>query len=212
MGLFRILRLHKETCFAVLLCIVSVMSYLFGAQVFISAIIFLIALAFVFDERGRTILDKQTSCVYGKNQVRNVDYLIIGDMTDIGDICDKEKKTVCIMAPDRSLEGSFWILKRMFSLLDEESGKAIITVKEKNIKKQGVTLFEYAFLSPVYRNILKVHYLERRRKYPFFYSPVRSLKMICGIKHRSIKTGCLDNSIEDFCRIRGIDVEFRLIR
>lgn len=170
------------------------------------------ALGLFIDERAKRILDEQTSYAYGKKQVRNVDYLIIGDMADIGDICEEGDKTVCIMSPNRSLECSFWVLKRMFSLLDEESGKAIITVKEKNIKKQGVTLFEYSFLSPIYKNILKVHYLEKRRKHPFFYSPIRSFGLVCGTKHKSVKTESLDNNIEEFCRMRGIDVEFRLIR
>lgn len=210
--MLRLLKSHKETCLAALLCLATVISCILGVHACIPIIIFLVALELFINERARGILDEQTSYAYGKKQVRNVDYLIIGDMADTGDICDKGKKTVCIMAPSRSLEGSFWVLKRMFSLLDERSGKAIIIVKEKNIKKQGVTLFEYSFLSPVYRNILKVHYLGKRRKNPFLYSPIRSFELVCGIKHKSVKTGCLDKSIEEFCRVRGIDIEFRLIR
>lgn len=210
--MFRFLKSHKEACLAVLLCLGAVILCILRVHVCIPIIVFLLALGLFIDERAKRILDKQTSCVYGKGQIRNIDYLIIGDMADIRDICGKGKKTVCIMSPNRSLECSFWVLKRMFSLLNEKSGKAIITVKEKNIKKQGVTLFEYSFLSPIYRNILKVHYLEKRRKHPFFYSPIRSFELVCGTKHKSEKTEYLDNNIEEFCHVRGIDVEFRLIR
>lgn len=169
MGMPRFLRSYKEICLAVLLCIVAVILYMIGIQTVIPIIMFLMAFGFFIDERARLMLDEQISYVYGTNQVRNVDYLIIGDMTDTSDVCGKGKKTVCLMAPNRTLEGSFWVLKRMFSLLDEKSGKVVIAVKEKNIKKQGVTLFEYSFLSPVYRNILKAYYLEKRRRHPFFF-------------------------------------------
>lgn len=210
MGMFRFLKSHKQASLVVLLCLGAVILYIFRVHICIPIIILLLALGLFIDERTKRILDEQTSYAYGKKQVRNIDYLIIGDMADIGDICCK--KIACIMAPNRSLECSFWVLKRMFSLLNEKSGKVIITVKEGNIKKQGVTLFEYSFLSPVYRNILNVHFLEKQRKHPFFYSPIRSFLLVCGIKHKTVKTGCIDNSIEEFCRERGINVEFRLIR
>ena len=212
MGMLGFLKSYKELSLAVLLCFAVVILCMLRVHVSIPLITFLLALWLFLDERVKRILDEQTSYVYGIKQARNVDYLIVGDMADIRDICEEGKKIVCIMSPNRSLECSFWILKRMFSLLDEKAGKAIIIVKKENIKKQGVTLFEYSFLSPVYRNILKVSYLEKQRKHPFFYSPIRSFLLVCGIKHKSVKTGCLDNNIEEFCRVRGINVEYRLIR
>lgn len=214
MGMFRFLKLYKETFLVALLCIIAVILYMLGIQIIIPTIILLMALGFLIDERARLMLDEQTSYVYGGKKVRNVDYLIIGDMVDLSDVYGKGKKVVSIMAPNRSLECSFWVLKRMFSLLDEKSGKVIIAVKENNIKKRGITLFEYSFLSPIYRNILEVHYLEKHRKYPFFYSPIKSFKMVCGIgvKRKSDKVDCLDNNIENFCLERGLNVEFRLIK
>ena len=100
----------------------------------------------------------------------------------------------------------------MFSILDEEHGKVVIAVKDKNINKRGVSLFEYSFLSPIYRNILNVHYLEKQRRHPFFFAPLKSISLVCGFRYKSVKSDCPDVRISDFCQERGISLEFRLIQ
>ena len=212
MGMSRFLKSRTEEVFAIFLFAAVFALCVFGIYFWLAVIIFLFAVALMVDSRAKKLLDEQTSYAYGKKQVRNADCLIIGDMVDCANICRVDEVAVCIMSPGKSLEESFWILKRMFSILDEEHGKVVIAVKDKNINKKGVSLFEYSFLSPIYRNILNVHYLEKQRRQPFFFAPLKSIRLVCGFRHKSEKADCLDARIADFCQERGIGVEFRLIR
>lgn len=212
MGMSGLLKSHVEMLVAIFLFVAAFALCVFGICYWLAVVIFLFVVALMVDNRAKKLLDEQTSYVYGKKQVRNADCLIIGDMVDCANICRADDVAVCIMSPGKSLEASFWILKRMFSILDEEHGKVVIAVKDKNINKRGVSLFEYSFLSPVYRNILNVHYLERQRRHPFFFAPLKSTRLVCGFRHKSEKSDCLDARIADFCQERGIVVEFRLIQ
>ena len=207
-----LLKSHVEMLVAIFLFVAAFALCVFGICYWLAVVIFLFVVALMVDNRAKKLLDEQTSYVYGKKQVRNADCLIIGDMVDCANICRADDVAVCIMSPGKSLEASFWILKRMFSILDEEHGKVVIAVKDKNINKRGVSLFEYSFLSPVYRNILNVHYLEKQRCHPFFFAPLKSTRLVCGFRHKSEKSDCLDARIADFCQERGIVVEFRLIQ
>lgn len=212
MGMSGLLKSRVEMLVAIFLFAAAFALCVFGICYWLAVVIFLFAVVMMVDSRARKVLDEQTSYAYGKKQVRNADCLIIGDIVDCANICGADDVVVCIMSPGKSLEASFWILKRMFSILDEEHGKVVIAVKDKNINKRGVSLFEYSFLSPIYRNILNVHYLEKQRRHPFFFAPLKSISLVCGFRYKSVKSDCPDVRISDFCQERGISLEFRLIQ
>ncbi len=179
-------------------------------------LVLLILIAFFvlfIDKQVKKELDKQTSYVYGKNQIRNVDYLLIGDLFDEYSICDDNSSIVSIQSYNRSLDGAFWILKRVFSLVDETKGKIIIVIKEKNVKSSDVTLFEYSFLSPVIRRLLNVLYLEKERRHPFLYSPFKSFQLLYGKRSRNTcVANCPNSDIVAFCRERNLNFEYRIIK
>lgn len=190
-----------------MLCLFSMISF------FLVLSVFFVLFVLYIDIHAKKTLDKQTSYVYGKNQVRNVDYLLIGDLFDETLICDKNSTIVSIQSYNRSLDGSFWILKRMFSLVDETRGKVIIVVKEKNVKSSDVTLFEYSFLSPVIRRLLNVFYLEKKRRHPFLYSPYKSFQLLYGKRSRNTYVAsCPNSDIVAFCKERNLNFEYRIIK
>lgn len=192
-----------------LLALIGLSVFLFS-QYAICLIIILPAI--YIDKKTSYILSEQTSYAYGKNMIRNVDLLVIGDMIDVSTLRSNESKIVSILTPNKSLGASFWILKRMFSIIDEDKGKIIIAIKKENSNRHDITLFDYSFISPIHRKMMKIESMEIKRKHPLFYSPINALRLFLNIKYKkSYITGCPMKEIEQFCETRNIKFEYREI-
>ena len=211
MGMLRFLKKNKiQICLYALIFISAILIITGYTYIGFSGLIIFVIL--YFDNKAKHILDRQTSCVYGKDQVRTVNYMVIGDLFNASSIIPPKKSTLYFEAPDRTLEGSFWILKRLFSIVDENNGKIIIAIKRKNISKEGISLFEYSFLSPIYVKILNVRKLAFQRKHPLLYAPIRTMKLLINKRYnKSVIEECPDMDISTFASERNLNIEFRII-
>ena len=213
MGMFRILKKYKEYVLPFPFLAIGSISFILGSM---SVGILSLLLAFIIfaDNKAKKILDAQTSYVYGDNWIRNVDILIIGDLFDACCLIPQDKKIVQISTPDSSIESVTWILKRMFSLVDEINGKIIIVLKERNLYKKGISLFEFSFLSPIYIKILNVQALAQKRNHPFIYAPLRTMKLLINRKKSRSVVWKYPPSKElvEFCEERNLNLEFRIIK
>lgn len=204
-------RFLKYKIVKIQICILSIIAFtlLFVPCWWLSFIFLACAVIISINEKVKRILSLQTSYAYGINQVRNVKCLVIGDLCTI----DDEDDCVYIQTPGKSLWGSYWVLKRMFSIVDESRGKIIIVTRKKNVEKKELSLFEYHFLSNIYKEIYKDLGLEKRNNYPIIYSPVKAILLLLSLKsHNTVVEECPYAEIESFCKERGLNFEFRIIK
>lgn len=212
MGMCRLLKRQKDAIVSILMFLVGIIIVCVKVQfLWLTLLLFCGCCIILLNIQIRKKLDAQADFSYRGRPIRNVDYLIIGDLIRLDFLNSMDYRIVQILSPDRTLEGAFWVLKRTFSLVNEESGKVIIAIKKNNIEKKHVSIFEYPFLSNIHKNILGITNLERKRRYPLFYSPIISLKLIIGHCHTSYPYNCPSEEILTFCQERGLCLEFRMV-
>lgn len=144
---------------------------------------------------------------------RNIDRLIIGDFCNTEELV-KDKVCVCKQSPIRlSNEAIVILAKRLFSLLDENSG--ILTIVQKSGKHQatGVNVFDLPYL---HENTIADLRLEKKRKlckFPLLLSPIGSLRILLKCKGSSnlTKEACPIDSLVSFCELRNIKLEYYTI-
>jgi hypothetical protein len=140
--------------------------------------------------------------------IRNVDYLLIGDMIDSEKVIPQGKSSVQIKAPNRSLFGAFEILKHTSSILDEDNGNVIIAVKNSELKNQ-FSVFDIPFL---YNLTIKKYGIEKYTKLakvPFLINPFLSIKLLLNICTKNWEEKeCPDADIISFCDERNIHLMY----
>ena len=147
-----------------------------------------------------------------KEKRRNFDVLVIGDMYDVQGIIPGDKTYLLFDAPNRTLFASFLILQCKFSWLREGKGKCIILCKRKNEKSKSISMFDVPFLHKI---LLKQYGIKRQLielNYPLLFHPLQVLKFVCEKKHfTSSIEKCPFPEIEEFCKQRDIELEYRVI-
>ena len=112
------------------------------------------------------------------SDIRNVDYLVIGEYCDVGKIIPGGKTCVRILAPRRSYEASYQILRHTHSILKEEGGTVIICA-EKMERKYSV--FDIPFFHPITIKKLNLERLKTMSYAPLLFSPVNALRFLIGM-------------------------------
>lgn len=179
---------------------------------------------------------KQPVKVFGeRSRVRNVDYLVIGDMCEVDEVIlnldeqgknrEKEITYVQLSAPERTLFSSYEILRHTYSILKETGGKVILVVKRKNVEKQKLSIFDMPIflLSPTTVKRLRLESLKIRSYFPLFVSPLKSIRLffcsemggnvmegdnskkVLGVKYHRVD--CPNKDIAVFCDERGMTLE-----
>ncbi len=143
---------------------------------------------------------------------RNFDVLVIGDKYDVREIVPEDKMYLQFDAPDRNLFASYLILRGKFSWLKEGEGKCIIVCKKTNEKKKNISMFDIPFLHTITINKFNLKKQQTELKYPMLFHPFLVLKFLFGRKYdvSSVEL-CPLQEIEDFCKQRDIELEYRMI-
>lgn len=190
--------------------IICSLTIILDSMVYILCYIVCIILAIIVyqtNRKTRNILWKQSSYFMPNSDIRNVDYLVIGDMYRLPKNLS-ELKTIQIAAPERGLESCFEILKHTHSIL-ADNGKIIIAVKKKNINKKGYTLFDTYFFHYTTIKLKKLEVLRRKSLMPFIFSPLKSLKLILKrYSNNYYDCGILSKEMIEFCNRRGYLIRF----
>lgn len=144
-----------------------------------------------------------------RSRVRNVDYLLIGDMCRPEDIVPAGKSYVQIAAPGRSLAACYEILRHTHSILKEDGGCAVLAVQDKNSDKKSYSVFDVSFFHTVTVTKLCLERLSKWRSFPVLLAPWRTMRFLIGWKrdgwHRA---ACPDRGIERFCVERNIELRY----
>ena len=151
-------------------------------------------------------LQKDPFKIGGK--IRNVDYLVVGDMINPALIVPMNKTFVQIKSPNRSLFASFEILRHTSSILDEDNGHVIIAVK-KNTANGSLSVFDIPFLYNLSIKKMGLGKLNRISKFPIFAKPLSSIKLILNCYEKKWKESiCPNKNVIVFCKERNFNLKY----
>ena len=198
-----------------LLCLVIALSGFIGCEVLfprlapiiVIAMILLILLFIVNRSAIKKILLQKKPFEIGGN-IRNVDYLIIGDMIDPASVVPANKSFVQIKAPNRSLKASFEILKHTSSILDEDNGNVIIAVK--NVESENpFSVFDIPFFYYLTIKKFGIEKMLRFSRFPLLVKPFLTIELMFNIcKKNWNEARCPDEKILLFCLERNINLKY----
>lgn len=195
---------HKKKYIALCVFIVLLVSF-WILGFYIPAV--LLAVAAVINELTFRKMNRQKVLFGTYGSIRNIDCLVIGDVspTAATNIVNTDS-FVCINSPNCTLVGIYELLRHTFSILKENGGKVILVVKEKNIAKKGYSIFEIAFFHDVTIHRLGLENKRKMSRFPFLFSPVKSLIFLAGRLPVRYNEEHNDAEIEEFCSERGVEL------
>ena len=159
--------------------------------------IYLLIMAFlVFNEWFYRHYKRQMAVFSPASKVRNVNYLVIGELCDAGKYVPEGKSYIAILAPGRSLKSAYETARHTFSILDENDGAIVFSLDRKNM--QGGYSLKRLNLE---KNGIIEHLL-------FACHPIRSIKYLLQIRGTYEKPlTTIPKEIEEFCSERNISIK-----
>lgn len=196
------------------ICFWCVLSYVIIGilKVFVKTWLFLSALTvccLFINCIARWQVIRQVRVFYPTSQIRNVDYLIIGDMYKPTDINLSGKKVVHIYAPRRTLIAAYEILRHTYSII-KENGTVVVALNRKNVGLNKYNIFDIPFFHPITIKKLGLLNLKKWSRLPILIAPMITFRMICGCGKGYKTCECPNKEIVDFCLERSIDLVYKI--
>lgn len=139
------------------------------------------------------------------SNIRNVDYLIIGDYCDVKNYVPRGKTYVKLFAPGRSYEAAFQLLRHTHSILKEVGGTVVMTIGKG---KKSYTVFDIAFFHEITIKKNNLQLLKKLSHFPLLIEPFNSLKFLReGIQSNYISTEDVPPELRTFC----VERSYRLL-
>lgn len=198
---------NKKQIAAVVACIFVILLSVLINNLFVYvclalAVLFLFANLYVYKKNAYVATHMFTTID------RNYNYLVIGDDSKIR--ITLNGKCLYVLSPsNRSQFCVELLIKRLYSLIDEDKGKIIVCVNNPN-KAKGISVFDYPFLHENTLRILNVKFAKVKMRLPFLLDFVSSIKVLIGLKSKGNfeLIGCPSNDISEYCRTRNIKLEY----
>lgn len=137
---------------------------------------------------------------------RNYDMLIIGENCNID--CS-DKKVIRFCSPNRSMLASYELVRRLYSLVDEENGKIVICCREKLIESKKITALDVPYLHEMQLAKYGISKVKIKKFFPLLFAPIDSILYLMGMKRKVTTMGYpIPDYLLDFCqnRIKNIEV------
>lgn len=134
------------------------------------------------------------------SNIRNVDYLIIGDFCNAEDYVPKGSSFVQVAAPGRGLNSSYQILRHTHSILKENGGNVVIVLGKS---KKEFTIFDMPFLHPITIKKYHLELLKMKSKLTFIFAPLDSVRFLLGSVSKYSLVQSADAELASFCAERG---------
>lgn len=160
-----------------------------------------------------SIVDKMNRSVAiftAGSKVRNIDYLVIGDMVDVADLKEQGKTIVELCAPERTLTASYEILRHTYSIM-AENGKLIIACKDKNINKPGYSMYDIWYFHNVTIKRLHLESYKKKLLMPIVFEPICTVRLFLNKRKTFQISECNMKALNSFCDERHIELEYRRI-
>lgn len=142
------------------------------------------------------------------SHIRNVEYLIIGNIYDIRSIVPSNVKYSYILVPDCNERTAYELLRHTYSILKENYGTAVIVTKKNDTEDiNDYSVFAVPFFHQVSINRLNLQWIKSKSHFPFIFSPIKGLKfMIKKTDKKIYDTECKNEDINSFCKERNISL------
>lgn len=136
---------------------------------------------------------------------RNYDYLLIGEPWN----CDELKgKKICFFSPNRSMLSSHELGRRLFSLLEEETGTLVISCREGLLDTKKLSVLDIPYLHETQQHKYGITHGKLKTYLPFVFAPIESLRYFLSSKREKVAEVSLSEyaSLVDFCKVRNINL------
>lgn len=144
------------------------------------------------------------------SNIRNVDYLIIGDICNVKSLIEDNKTFLQIASSNRGLNSAFQIFRHTFSILNENGGTVIfITKKDSDV----YSLFDIPYFNDITIKRLHLIKLKKMSRFPLFFKPISSVEYLFQvIFFKKFSDDFQSNTeIDLFCKQRNINVLYKTI-
>ena len=141
-----------------------------------------------------------------KCKVRNVDYLIIGDLCNPHLFIPEKASYIQISAPGRSLPASFEILRHTTGILKENGTAVIVDCGNRNKKGSVFSVFDIPILSlsPVSIKYLQLEKVKRKSYFPILFAPIGSIRLLLNLAGGNLlEVFATDAKFEEMARFCG---------
>ncbi len=193
------------TLFSLLLVVSLIINQWLLAALFLSLLVL-----FSFNLLIVRKMSKQIESFASHSQIRNINFLIIGDMCDVKKLVQSDSY-IQISAPGRSLKASFEVLRHTFSILKAHEGTVIIVTQKDNT--EGYSVFDVPYFNKITINRLHLESLILASKMSLFTAPIRSIKFFLGIYTTRLSDAtCPLKEVINFCEERNINLVFKQLQ
>jgi hypothetical protein len=177
---------------------------------FVGITLVILIIIVMLNRRIKSRLRKQIAPFYSRSMIRNVDYLIIGDICDPSTFLPEKSTYIYIGRPNRGFVVSYQILRHTHSILKDKGGEVVFVIKSNCLKSEEFSVFDIPFLHNTTIKELGLEKIVRRNRWPLIFEPIISVKFIMNRNCSIFKCiDCPDEEIITFCRDRNFT--FRLI-
>ena len=137
---------------------------------------------------------------------RNYDYLLIGEPWDYSEL---NGRVITFFAPNRSMLSCYELTRRLYSLLNERTGKLIISCREKNIGSQSLSVLDVPYLHDTQLTKYHIDKAKLKKYLPFLFAPFATTSFFFARKRKVMgvvgEGFCTQTRV--FCKERNINIE-----
>lgn len=142
---------------------------------------------------------------------RNYKIMIIGENCDVSQLTENISDSILFLSPSHlSMFAAGLLVKRLFSLLDEENGQLFLILHQESIRSNKISVFEIPYLHTITLNALHLQHMKWKSRFPLFSCPIDSLEYLISHPRRRVlvEAKCPSDDILSFCHERNIQIRF----
>ncbi len=146
------------------------------------------------------------------SMIRNIDYLIIGDMCNPSGFLPEGSNYIQLCRPNRGLVASYQILRHTHSILKEEGGVVVFVIKPNQLTGETYSIFDLPFFHKTTIRELNLENKVHATRWPLAFEPINSIKFLMNRMNDVKKdVSCTNEEIIAFCRDRGIELRLKVV-
>lgn len=203
----RILK-RKKKIVALFLALVAIMLIGFGLHmnaIIVLAACLAVVVFFFINEYILRKIRKELEPFGVYSEIRNVDYLILGNPLQVADYVPVGSSYVEVCAPNRSYDSTWQLLRHTHSILKD--GGTVLMAVDRN--RKGFSVFDIPFLHPI---TIKKYHIERLKKmshFPIIFALSASIRLAFGRGYSSYNVSQnIPDKLKEFCDARNYKLIF----
>ena len=138
---------------------------------------------------------------------------MIGDSCDLEGVIPSEKSYISFLSPKtRSWFAIEELVKRLYSLLNEETGILLI-VKKRREECKRLSVFDIPYMHEILLEKEGLSYMKYLSRFPILFSPISVFRLYFPQRRKlvNIEEKCPDDVLAAFCHSRNIKLVYKTI-